>query len=352
MLEGFWNTFTYDVGIDLGTANTLVFVKGKGIVIREPSIVAQHKKTKQIIAIGNQAKRMLGKTPASIVAVRPLQHGVISDFEIAQEMIQALFKRIHELSNQGFLPKIPRPRVVIGIPAGVTEVERRAVQEAAIRAGARVAYLIEEPMAAAIGAKLPVEEPTGSCIVDIGGGTTEMAIISLGGLVLNKSLRMAGNEFDQHIVNYIKHRYNLLIGERTAEEIKLEIGNVMEFGEEVEHIVRGRDLISGLPKAITIHGYDVREALKDPTGTIIHALSDMLENSPPELISDILQNGICLAGGGSLIRGLPELIAKRVNMPVWVADDPLTCVVRGCARVLEEIQLLEKVKIVGGLRYS
>jgi len=351
MLERFWNAVSHDIGIDLGTANTLVFVKGKGIVIREPSIVSQHKKTKQIIAIGNQAKKMLGRTPASIQAVRPLQHGVISDFDIAQAMLQALFKKVHTQSGSGFIPKIPRPRVVIGIPAGVTEVERRAVQEAAMRAGARIAYLIEEPMAAAIGAKLPVEEPTGSCIVDIGGGTTEMAIISLGGLVLNKSLRMAGNEFDQHIVNYIRQRYNLLIGERTAEEIKLSIGNVVELGEEQEYIVRGRDLITGLPKAITIHSHDVREALKEPTNKIIHALSDMLENAPPELISDILQNGICLAGGGSLIRGLPELIAHRTNMPVYVADDPLTCVVRGCARVLEEIALLEKVKIVGGLRY-
>lgn len=352
MFDRFWNAVSYDIGIDLGTANTLVFVKGKGIVIREPSIVAQHKKTKQIIAIGIQAKRMLGRTPASIQAVRPLQGGVISDFDIAQEMLHSLFKKVHTQSGGGFIPKIPRPRVVIGIPAGVTEVERRAVQEAAMRAGARIAYLIEEPMAAAIGAKLPVEEPTGSCIVDIGGGTTEMAIISLGGLVLNKSLRMAGNEFDQHIVNYIKQRYNLLIGERTAEEIKLSIGNVAEMGDEQEYIVRGRDLITGLPKAITIHSYDVREALKEPITTIIHALSDMLENSPPELISDILQNGICLAGGGSLIRGLPELIAHKVNMPVFVADDPLTCVVRGCARVLEEIALLEKVKIVGGLRYT
>lgn len=352
MLKTFWDVLSYDIGIDLGTANTLVLVKGKGIVIREPSIVAQHKKTKQIIAVGNQAKRMLGKTPASIHAVKPLQSGVISDFEIAQEMLHALFKRVHEQSGNGFIPKIPRPRVVIGIPAGVTEVERRAVQEAAMRAGARIAYLIEEPMAAAIGAKLPVEEPTGSCIVDIGGGTTEMAIISLGGLVINKSLRMAGAEFDQHIVNYIKHRYNLLIGERTAEEIKLAIGNVIDIGKEEEHIVRGRDLITGLPKAITIHSYDIREALKEPTNTIIHALSDMLENAPPELISDILQNGICLAGGGSLIRGLPELIAHKVNMPVWVADDPLTCVVRGCAKVLDEMQLLEKVKIVGGLRYT
>ncbi len=351
MLERIWNALSYDIGIDLGTANILVFVKGKGIIIREPSIVAQHKKTKQIIAFGNQAKRMLGKTPASIHAIKPLQGGVISDFDVAQEMLHTLFKRVHEHSSSGIIPKIPRPRVVIGIPAGVTEVERRAVQEAAMRAGARIAYLIEEPMAAAIGAKLPIEEPTGSCIVDIGGGTTEMAIISLGGLVVNKSLRIAGNEFDQHIVNYIRHRYNLLIGERTAEELKVEIGTILELEEE-EFTVRGRDLISGLPKAITVRSYDIREALKEPINTIIHALSDMLENAPPELISDILQRGICIAGGGSLIRGLPELIAHRVNMPVWIADDPLTCVVRGCAKVLEELTLLEKVKIVGGLRYT
>jgi rod shape-determining protein MreB and related proteins len=352
MLESIWNALSYDIGIDLGTANTLVFVKGKGIVIREPSIVAQHKKTKQIIAIGNQAKRMMGKTPASIQAVRPLQGGVISDFEVAQEFLHMLFKKVHEQNSGGFIPKIPRPRVVIGIPAGVTEVERRAVQEAAMRAGARVAFLIEEPMAAAIGAKLPIEEPTGSCIVDIGGGTTEMAIISLGGLVMNTSLRIAGNEFDHHIVSYIKQRYNLLIGERTAEEIKIAIGNVVEIDEEQDHIVRGRDLITGLPKAINIRSHDIREALKEPVNTIIHAISDMLENAPPEIISDVLQRGICLAGGGSLIKGLPELIAHRINMPVWVADDPLTCVVRGCAQVLDEINLLEKVKIVGGLRYA
>jgi rod shape-determining protein MreB len=352
MLEKFWNAVSYDIGIDLGTANILVFVKGKGIIIREPSIVAQHKKTKQIIAFGTQAKRMLGKTPASIVAVKPLRNGVISDFDVAQAMLHELFKKIHEHPSTSIFPKIPRPRVVIGIPAGVTEVERRAVQEAAIRAGARTAHLIEEPMAAAIGAKLPVEEPTGSCIVDIGGGTTEMAIISLGGLVMNKSIRMAGNEFDQYIIAYIRNTHNLLIGERTAEEAKLTIGSLLDVhNNEQKHIIRGRDLISGLPKAITIYPSDIKSALQEPIDTIVHALSDMLENAPPELVSDILQSGICLAGGGSLIKGLPELIAKKVHMPVWVADDPLTCVVRGCAKVLEEVDLLDKVKIVGGLRY-
>ncbi len=349
MFDRFWNTVSFDIGIDLGTANTLVFVKGKGIVSREPSIVAQHKKTKQIIALGSQAKKMLGKTPSSIQAVQPLKSGVISDFDVAQEMLRSLIKKVHE-GGAGYLPRIPRPRVVIGIPAGVTEVERRAVQEATLHAGARLAFLIEEPMAAAIGAGLPVEEPTGSCIVDIGGGTTEMAVISLGGLVNNKSLRIAGNEFDQYIIAYVKNNYNLLIGERTAEDVKLSIGTVSENVTQKEYIVRGRDLITGLPKSITLRSDDVRRALKEPIDLIIHAISDMLENSPPELISDILVNGICLAGGGSLLDGLPERIADRVNMPVWVADDPLTCVVRGCAKVLEEIKLLEKVRIIGGLR--
>jgi rod shape-determining protein MreB len=351
MLDKFWNLVSYDIGIDLGTANTLVFVKGKGIVLREPSIVAQHKKTKQILAIGGQAKKMLGRTPASIVAVKPLRSGVISDFDVAQELLRTFIKRVHELNAGTRIPRIPRPRVVIGIPAGVTEVERRAVQEAAIRAGARIAFLIEEPMAAAIGANLPVEEPEGSCIVDIGGGTTEMAIISLGGLVINKSLRMAGNEFDQYIIAYIKNSYNLLIGERTAEEIKLTIGNISDTAEQTEYLVRGRDLMSGLPKTIKIYPNDVKRALKEPLDTIIHALSDMLENAPPELVADVLQKGVCLAGGGSLIPGLPETIAEKVKMPVWVADDPLTCVVRGCAKVLEEISLLEKVRVVGGLKY-
>jgi rod shape-determining protein MreB len=351
MFEKFWNLVSYDIGIDLGTANTLVYVKGKGIVLREPSIVAQHKKTKQILALGLQAKKMLGRTPASIIAVKPLRNGVISDFDVAQELLRTLIKRVHELNSGTIIPRIPRPRVVIGIPAGVTEVERRAVQEAAIRAGARIAFLIEEPMAAALGANLPVEEAEGSCIVDIGGGTTEMAIISLGGLVINKSLRMAGNEFDVYIISYIKNNYNLLIGERTAEDIKLSIGNYSELTDQKEYLVRGRDLISGLPKTIKVYPQDIKRALKEPVEIIIHALSDMLENAPPELVSDILQKGICLAGGGSLIPGLPEAIADKVKMPVFVADDPLTCVVRGCAKVLEEIELLEKVRVVSGLKY-
>jgi rod shape-determining protein MreB and related proteins len=350
MLSRFWNAVSYDIGIDLGTANTVVFVKGKGIVIREPSIVAQHKKTKQIIAIGTQAKKMLGKTPSTIQAIRPLRNGVISDFDVTQEMLRELFKRVHELSTGSLIPKIPRPRVLIGIPAGVTEVERRAVQDAALRAGARVAYLIEEPMAAAIGAKLPIEEPTGSCIVDIGGGTTEMAIISLGGLVINTSLKIAGNEFDQYIIAYIKNNYNIIIGEKTAEDVKLAIGSVVIEDSPKEYVIRGRDLITGLPKAITITSIDIRNALYEPVEQIIHAISDMLENSPPELVSDILEKGICLAGGGSLIYGFPELISEKIKIPVYTADDPLTCVVRGCAQVLEDINLLEKVRIVGGLR--
>ncbi|MDQ3239177.1 MAG: rod shape-determining protein [bacterium] len=350
MFSRFWNAFSYDIGIDLGTANTVVFVKGKGIVIKEPSIVAQHKKTKQIIAIGTQAKKMLGKTPGTIEAIRPLRNGVISDFDITLAMLKELFKRVHELSSGSVIPRIPRPRVLIGIPAGVTEVERRAVQDAALQSGARVAYLIEEPMAAAIGANLPIEEPTGSCIVDIGGGTTEMAIISLGGLVINTSLRVAGNDFDQHIINYIKNKYNIIIGEKTAEDVKISIGTVSGEHLSQEYIVRGRDLITGLPKAVVITSSDIKNALSEPINIIIHAVSDMLENAPPELVSDVLEKGICLAGGGSLINGLPELLSERVKITVYTADDPLTCVVRGCAKVLEDIHLLEKVRIVGGLR--
>ena len=352
MFDSFWQLVSHDVGIDLGTVNTLVLVRGKGIVIREPSVVAIHKKSKQVLAIGTEAKRMLGRTPIAIEAVRPLRDGVISDFDTTEAMLRHFIQKVHQSpKSSGFkFPKIPKPRVVIGIPSGVTEVERRAVQDAALVAGARAAYLIEEPMAAAIGAGLPIEEPEGNLIVDIGGGTTEIAVISLGGMVLNRSLRIAGDELDQDIINYLKMRYGLLIGEKTAENIKIEICSAMPLKDEKETVVRGRDLSSGLPKSIKVSSKEIREALMGTINQIISTLAEVLEETPPELLADILERGIVITGGGSLIRGLDKKIAEETKMPVWVADDPLTTVARGCGRVLEDLDLLSKVKVTGGLR--
>ncbi len=348
MLNRLWSLFSYDVGIDLGTANILVMVSGKGIVIREPSVVAQHKKTKRILAIGTEAKEMIGRTPAAIVAIRPLRDGVISDFDSTEEMLRFYIHKVHE--TPGLWPKIPRPRVVIGIPSGVTEVERRAVQDAALRAGAREAFLIEEPMAAAIGAGLPVEDSSGNMIVDIGGGTTEVAIISLGGIVVNRSLRIAGDELDEAIIAYSRTRYNLLIGERTAEDLKISIGSAGPLKNEKETVIRGRDLETGLPKSIRVSSTEIREAIAGPVQMIIEAIADTIEETPPELVADVMERGITLAGGGAQLPGLAERIARETKMPVWVADDSMTCVVRGCGKVLENAELLEKVKVSGGLR--
>lgn len=359
MFGSFWKYFSYDIGIDLGTVNTLVLVKGKGILIREPTVVALHKKTRQVLAIGTEAKRMLGRTPAAIEAVRPLRNGVISDFDTTEAMLRYFIQKVHQTPQKGkngffTLPKIPKPRVVVGIPSGVTEVERRAVQDACLSAGARQAYLIEEPMAAAIGAKLPVEGPEGVMIVDIGGGTTEMAIISLGGMVINRSIRVAGDEMDANIINYMRTRYGLLIGEKTAEEVKMEIGSAMMLEAGVESslmaVVRGRDLASGLPKSLKITAAEVREALAPTISQIIGAVADILEETPPELLSDIVERGIYLAGGGALIKGLDKRIAEETKLPVYVADDPLTTVVRGCGEVLDNLDLLSKVRVTGGLR--
>lgn len=352
ILDSVWKYFAHDIGIDLGTVNTLVLVKGKGIVIREPSVVAIHKKTKQVLAIGNEAKRMLGRTPMAIEAVRPLKDGVISDFDTTEAMLRHFIRKVHQTpKRQGMhLPKVPKPRVVIGIPSGVTEVERRAVQDAALVAGARQAFLIEEPMAAAIGAGLPIEEPEGNFIVDIGGGTTEIAVISLGGMVICQSLRVAGDELDQDIINYLRMRYGLLIGERTAEDLKLEIGSAIPLKEEKEAVVRGRDLATGLPKSIKISSVEVREAMMNTINQIIGAIAQVLEETPPELLSDILERGVTLAGGGALIRGLDKKISEETKMPVWIADDPLTTVVRGTGRVLDDLDLLSRVKVTGGLR--
>ncbi|MBI4038071.1 rod shape-determining protein [Candidatus Daviesbacteria bacterium] len=352
-----WQFLSHDIGIDLGTVNTLVLVKGKGIVIREPSVVTIHKKTHQVLAIGSEAKRMLGRTPAAIEAIRPLRDGVISDFDTTEAMLTFFIQKVHHNPKPGkwTLPKIPRPRVVVGIPSGVTEVERRAVQDACLSAGAREAYLIEEPMAAAIGANLAVEEPDGVMIVDIGGGTTEIAVISLGGMVINRSLRVAGDEMDLDIVNYMRMRYGMLIGERTAEEIKVEIGSAWpdssrEVGSASETVIRGRDLATGLPKSIKISASEIREALMPTVNQIMATIQEVLEETPPELLADILERGIVLAGGGALLRGLDRRVADDTKLPVWVASDPLTCVVRGCGKVLENLDLLSKVKVTGGLR--
>lgn len=351
MLDFLFGLISHDVGIDLGTANTLVLVKGKGIVIREPSVVARQKKTKEILAIGLKAKKMIGKTPASIEAIRPLKDGVIADFDATEAMLRKYIHEVHESS--GLFPKIPKPRVVIGIPSGVTEVERRAVQDAALNAGARKAYLIEEPMAAAIGVGLPIEQPDGTLIVDIGGGTTEIAVISLGGIVIERCLRIAGDEMDETIISYMRLKHSLLLGEATAEEIKIQLGSAyppQDKKKEKQAVVRGRDLESGLPKSVKVSASEVREAIAPVIRQVLETISEVIEETPPELISDIVARGVVLCGGGALIGGLDKLIAEETKMPVWVADDPMTAVVRGCGRVLEEERLLKQVKVTGGLK--
>jgi len=340
-IDIFLGWFSYDIGIDLGTANTLVMVRNKGIVIDEPSVVAIDKPTRHILAIGKEAWRMLGRTPASIVAARPLKDGVISDFEATEQMLRYFIRKAHEQSTFS----IPRPRVVVGIPSGVTEVEKRAVHDAAISAGARVAYLVEEPMAAAIGAGLPVMEPSGSMVVDIGGGTTEVAVISLGGIVASTSIRVAGDEMDQEIIAYARQRYNLLIGERMAETVKIEAGSAFPLRQEREVLLRGRDVVTGLPKAVTVSSVELREALAAPISAIVGAVRDTMEATPPELVADLMERGIALAGGGALLAGLDQRLSYETRFPVYVAEDPLTCVVRGAGEVLEELARLGKVLV-------
>jgi len=348
IFDRLFGLFSRDLGIDLGTANTLVLIKDKGIAIREPSVVARHRKTKQVLAIGSEAKKMVGKTPATIEAIRPLRHGVIADFDATEAMLAYYVKKVYETPSS--FPKIPKPKVVVGIPSGVTEVERRAVQDAVLQAGARKAYLIEEPMAAAIGIDLPVEEPAGIFICDIGGGTSEIALISLGGIVLNRSIRVAGDEMNEAIISFMRLKYSLLIGETTAEEIKISLGSVYPQEKETYMVVRGRDLERGLPKSVKLSATEIREALVPVASQIILAISDLLEETPPELVSDIMNRGIVLSGGGALVRGLDKLIAEETKMPVWLADDPMTAVVRGCGKVLDDEQLLSKVKVTGGLK--
>jgi len=321
--------FNRDIGIDLGTANTLVFIKGKGIIMREPSVVAVDIRNDSVVAVGSDAKNMIGRTPGSIVAVRPLKDGVIADFDVTSAMLKRFIKQA--LKNAYFT----RARVVICIPSGVTEVERRAVHDAAIQAGAKEVELIEEPMAAAIGAGLPIDEPIGSMVVDIGGGTSEVAVISLGDIVTKRSLRVAGDKIDEAIIYYVKKKYNLLIGERTAEAIKIDIGSAYEYENEGSMEIKGRNLMDGLPKNVTITAEEIREALNDTLGQIVDAIRSTLEKTPPELSADIIDQGIMLTGGGALLRGLDKLIAKETNMPVYVADNPLDCVVDGTGKRLD-----------------
>jgi rod shape-determining protein MreB len=346
MLDWLYGLFSHDLGIDLGTSSILVFIRGKGIVVREPSVVARHKKTKAIVAIGREAKRMLGKTPGTIEAIRPLRDGVISDFDAASALLTQYIRLVHESPKNPLIPKIPRPKVVIGIPSGVTEVERRAVQEAALFAGARTAFLIEEPMAAAIGAGLPIQDSRGTFICDIGGGTSEIAVLSLGGIVVNRSIRIAGDEMDEAIAGFVRLKHSLLIGEQTAEEIKLSIGSAYPTDKNDRvTVVRGRDIETGLPKSVRVSEPEIREALSGVIHEIIESIRDTIEETPPELVGDIIEHGIMLAGGASQLTGIDRLIANELKMPVWVTDDPQTAVVRGCGKLLDDAVLLKKVKI-------
>ena len=380
MLDKLTSLFSHDIGIDLGTANTLVWVRGKGIVIREPSIVALHKKTKKVIAVGTEAKKMLGKTPESIITVKPLSGGVISDFDVTTSMLSSYIKAVHDMEASMLPTALSRPKVVIGIPSSVTEVQRRAVWEAALTAGAREAFLIEEPMASAIGEGISIFQPTGKMIVDIGGGTTEIAIISLGGIVVSKSMRLAGDDMDLAIAHYIRLKHGILLGEKTVEDIKIKLGSAYErsyrhrqglggqaknksltagnekknddFSERLEKmaVVRGRDIETGLPKSLRVTEVEIREALSPVVSKITEGIAEVLEETPPELTSDILEQGILLTGGGSQLLGLDALIVERTHIPVIRSEDPLTTVVRGTGKVLEDDSLLDRVKVIGGLK--
>ena len=333
--------FSLDIGIDLGTANTLVNVRGKGIVINEPSWVAIDKRTRQPLAIGAEAKEMVGRTPANVIAIRPLRDGVISEFEITQAMLEYFIGKAHE---QSIVP-VPRPRVVIGIPSGATEVEKRAVYDASMSAGAREVGLIEEPKAAALGAGLPVNEVRGSMVVDIGGGTSEVAVIAMGGIVVSRSLRVAGDELDLDIVTYMRNKYNLLIGERIAEQAKMSIGSTYHLSEEKTMLMRGRNLVTGLPEAVEVSSVEVREAMAGSIQTIIDTIKDALDETPPEIVADLMEMGVCLAGGGALIKGLDKRLCDELHVRVWVADDPMSCVARGAGMVLEDYDHLSRLLV-------
>ena len=342
LFDAILGMFSNDLAIDLGTANTLVYLKGKGVVIAEPSVVAVQKDSvgqKKVLAVGNDAKNMLGRTPASIVAIRPMKDGVIADFDITEEMLRYFIRKIHDRKA------LVRPRIVICVPSGITQVEKRAVKESAESAGAREVYLIEEPMAAAIGAGLPITEASGNMIVDIGGGTTEVAVISLAGIVYAKSVRVGGDKMDEAIVQYVKRKYNLLIGDRTAEAIKIQIGEAYPGNEKLSYEVKGRDLVSGVPKTQEINSDEMREALTEPINAIVEAVRNALERTPPELAADIVDKGIVLAGGGAMLRNLDVLLREETGLPVVIAEDPLSCVVLGSGRVLDELELLRQVAV-------
>ena len=339
--------FSLDIGIDLGTANTLVNIRGKGIVINEPSWVAIDKKTRKPLAIGSRAKEMVGRTPANVVAIRPLRDGVISEFEITQAMLEYFIGKAHQ---QSIVP-LPSPRVVIGIPSGATEVEKRAVYDAARSAGAREAYLIEEPSAAALGAGLPVSDIKGCMIVDIGGGTTEVAVISMGGIVVSRSLRVAGDEMDQDIITYLRNKYNLLIGELMAEQVKIAIGSAYPLPTERTMVIRGRNLVTGLPETLDISSVEIREGLSNSIRVIVDTIKDALDEVPPEIVADLLETGICLAGGGSQVLGLAERLGDELHLRVWIAEDPMTCVARGAGMVLENLNSYDRF-LVGLERVS
>ena len=342
LFDAIWGMFSNDLAIDLGTANTLVFSKGEGIVVSEPSVVAvqkDHMGQSKVLAVGMEAKKMLGRTPGSIVAIRPMKDGVIADFDITEEMLRYFIQKVHNRKT------LARPRIVICVPSGITQVEKRAVRESAESAGAREVYLIEEPMAAAIGAGLPITEASGNMIVDVGGGTTEVAVISLSGIVYAKSVRVGGDKMDEAIVQYMKRNYNMLVGERTAEQIKIEIGSAYPEDDERSMEVKGRDLVSGIPKTLSITASEIREALSEPVNTIVETVRIALERTPPELAADIVDKGIVLAGGGALLRNLDLLLREETGLPVVIAVDPLSCVVLGSGKVLDEIELLKRVAI-------
>lgn len=340
MFSKFFGLFSKDIGIDLGTANTLVLVRDRGIVVNEPSVVAVNQKTGEILAVGQEAKRMVGRTPAHIVATRPLVNGVVSDFEVTEKMLKYFFDKVHR-ERAFYLPH--RPRVVIGVPCGGTEVERRAVEEAARNAGAREVYLVEEPVASAIGAQLPIQEPGGNFIIDIGGGTTEVAVISLGGIVISKSLRIAGDRLNDDIIRYSREEFRLAIGERTAEDVKISIGSAKDAGEDRQAVIRGRDIASGLPKEIVVSESQLREAMASSIRLLVEAIKTTIEKTPPELVADLMTRGIFMSGGGSLLRGLAEVIAEETDVPVRIVDDPLSAVARGTGLILEDLDNLREV---------
>jgi rod shape-determining protein MreB and related proteins len=339
IFDNLMNVFGRDMAVDLGTANTLVFVKGRGIVLNEPSVVAIDKTTGSVLAVGLEAKRMIGRTPGNIVAVRPLKDGVIADFDVTERMLRYFIQQVHK---RRFLA---RPRVIVGVPSGITGVEQRAVEEAAEQAGARSAHLIEEPMAAAIGSELPIHEPSGNMVVDIGGGTTEVAVISLGGIVASESIRIGGDELDEEIIAYMKREHNLMLGERTSEELKIEVGSAYPLNQEEQAEIRGRDMVTGLPKILIISSVEVRAAIEEPVAAIIDAVKATLDKTPPELSSDVMDRGIVLTGGGALLRGLDERLRQETGMPVHIAEQPLNCVAIGAGKCLEEYESLKKVLV-------